>query len=54
MRILVDTDASINTGFLDYHKWVISQCPSMVVEYLECDDGTEYDIVQLRATLALK
>ena len=34
MRMLVDTSAAMNTGNLDYHKWVMSQCPSMVAEYL--------------------
>ena len=54
MRMLVDTGAAMNTGNLAYHQWVMSQCPSMVAEYLECGDGTEYDVVQLLAALDLK
>ena len=54
IRMLVDTSAAMNTGNLDYHKWLMSQCPSMVAEYLECGAGTEYDVVQFLATLDLK
>ena len=54
MRMLLDTSAAMNTGNLAYHQWVMSQCPSMVAEYLECGDGTEYDVVQLLAALDLK
>jgi len=54
MRMLVDTSAAVNTEVLDYHKWLISQCPSMVAEYLECGSGTEYDLVQLLEALDLK
>ena len=54
MRMLVGTGAAMNTGNLDYHKWVMPQCPSMVAEYLECGTGTKYDVVQLLTALHLK
>ena len=54
IRMLVNTGTAMNTGNLDYHKWVMSQCPSMVAEYLECGASTEYDVVQLLAALDLK
>ena len=54
MRMLVDTSASMNTGNAYYHLWVISQCPSMVAECVECGTNTEYNVVQLLAALDLK
>ena len=54
MCMLVDTGAIMNTDNLDCHKWVMTQCPSMVAEYLECGAGTEYNMVQLLPALDLK
>ena len=34
MRMLVDTDAAMKTENLNYHLWVISQCPEIVTECL--------------------
>ena len=34
MRIIVDTEAVMNTGSLDYHLWIMVQCPEVVEEYL--------------------
>ena len=45
MRMLVDTGAAINSGHLDYHLWVVSQCPEMVAEFLQCEPNTGYDVV---------
>ena len=50
----VDTGAAMNICNLDYHKWVMSQCPGMVDEYFECSAGTEYDVVKLLVALDLK
>ena len=52
--MLVDTGAAMNTDNFDYHKWVMSQCLSMVAEYLECGAGSEYNVVQLLTTLDFK
>ena len=54
MRMLVDTGAATNTGILDYHLWVISQCPDMVEEYSQCGKDVAYDVVHLLADLDLK
>ena len=53
MRMLVDTGTAINSGHLDYHLWVMFQCPEMVAEFLECGKNTNYDVVQLLATFDL-
>ena len=36
IRMLVDTRATINTETLEYHLWVMSQCPEMMEKYLQC------------------
>ena len=53
MRMLVDTGAAINTVNKNYNLWIMSQCPAMVVEYMQYGPNTEYDVVQLLATLDL-
>ena len=45
MYMLLDTDAAMNSGNLTYHLWVMSQCPEMVGEFIQCGDGTGYDVV---------
>jgi len=52
--MFVDTGAAMNASNKDYRLWVMSQCPSMVAEYLECGADTEYDVVQLLVVLDLK
>ena len=51
MSMLVDIGAAMNTGNKTYHQWVMTQCPSMVAEYIECDPNTDYDIVQILVAL---
>ena len=46
IRILGDTGAVMNTGSLEYHLWVMSQCP-------ECGKNTSYDIFHLLTALDL-
>ena len=43
-----------DTGDNTYHQWVMSQCPSMVAEYIKCDPNTDYDVVRIYAALDLK
>ena len=43
----------MNSGNFSFHLWVMSQCPSIVAEYLQCGEGTENDIVQLLSVLNL-
>ena len=54
MQILVATGTAMNTGNLDYHKWEMYQCLSIVAGYLERGAGTKYDVAQLFAALYLK
>lgn len=54
MRMLVNTGAAMNTGNFLYHIWVMSQCPEMVGEFLECGKNTNYDVMYLLAALDLK
>ena len=52
--MLVDISATMNTGNKDHHTQVMSQCPNMVAEYIECGTNTEYEVVQLLTALDLK
>ena len=54
MRMLVDISDTMNSENLNYHPWVMSQCPIMVDEYFQCSKDTAYDMVKLLATLDLK
>ena len=54
MRMLVDTGAAMNTGNIDFHLWVMSQCPDIVDEFLQCGKDTEYDVVHLLAALDIE
>ena len=51
MSMLVDIGAAMNTGNKTYHQWVMTQCPSMVAEYIECDPNTDYNVVQILVAL---
>ena len=54
IRMLVDTGATMNTCNFDFHMWVMSQCPDIVDECLQCGKYTAYDVVHLLAALDLK
>ena len=54
MRMLVDTGVTMNTGDYDFHIWVISQCPDIVDEFLQCGKDTAYDVVHLFTAFDLK
>ena len=53
MRMLLDTGAAMNSSNLTYHLWVMSQYSEMVGKFIQCGYGTEYNVVQLLATLDL-
>ena len=53
MRFHVYTSVMMRTGNKYYRLWVMSQCPAVVAEYLQCGPKTEYDITQLLTTLDL-
>ena len=44
MRMLVNTGTVINTGNLKYHLWVTLHYLEMVEEYLQCKEGTKYEV----------
>ena len=54
MIMRVDTGAAMNTGDKTCHQWVMSQCSSIVAEYIECGPNTDYDVVQILVALDLK
>ena len=45
MRMLLDTGATMNSGNLNYHLWVMSQCPEMFDEFIQCEADTGYHVV---------
>ena len=51
MQMLVDTGAAMNTCDLKYYLWVMSQCPDIVEEFMQCGKDTDYEIVHLLADL---
>ena len=53
MRMLLDTGVAMNSSNLNCHLWVVSQCPEMIGEYIQCGANTGYDVVQLMAALGL-
>ena len=53
MRMLVDTGAAMNSGNLAYHLWVMSECPEMVGEFIQCGGISDYNVVKLLAALDL-
>lgn len=40
MRMLLDTCATMNSGNLHYYRWVMSQCPEIVREFIQCGTDT--------------
>ena len=54
MRMLVETGTAMNSEYLDYHLWVMSQCPEIVAECLQCEPNTDNDVVPLLAALDLE
>ena len=53
MRMLVVTGATMNSGNLVYHLWVMSESPEMVGECIQCGGTSGYDVVKLLAALDL-
>ena len=38
-RMLLNTGDAMNSGNFTYHLWVMSQCPDIVGEFIQCGDG---------------
>ena len=51
LRMLVDSDAAMNSGNKHYHRQIMSQFPDIVAEYTECGPGTKYNLVQLKVVV---
>ena len=35
--MLMDADFTTNIGNKYYHRWIMTQCPEIVAEYIECE-----------------
>ena len=53
MRMLLDTGATMDSGNLNYYLWIMSQCPEIIDEFIQCECDTGYDFVKVMATLDL-
>ena len=51
--MLVDTGATMKTGNLQYHMWIMSQCPEIVDDFFQCTNDTVYNVIHLLAAIDL-
>ena len=51
MRMLLDSEAAMNSDNKEYHQQAMYRCPDMVSEYLECGPDTKFDLVKLRVAI---
>ena len=51
LRMFIDPGVAMNSGNKHYHRQIMSQFPDIVVEYIECELGTKYDLVQLKVAV---
>ena len=51
MRMLLDSEAAMNSDNKEYHQQAMYRCPDMVSEYLECGPDTKFDLVKLRVAV---
>ena len=54
IQMLVDTGATMNSESLEYHLWIMYQCPEMMEEYLQWAKCTTYDDIHILAVFDLK
>ena len=47
----VDTCAAMNTGNLLVHQWIISNYPSIVIDYCEHDDANPFEPISLKCAI---
>jgi hypothetical protein len=45
--ILMDTCGALNTGYLLFHQWVMSERPDLVTEYIKFDAGNPFKPIKL-------
>ena len=44
---LMDTCGALNTGYLPFHQWIMSEHPSLVAVYVEFNDTNPFEPVKL-------
>jgi hypothetical protein len=44
---LMDTCGALNTGYLTFHLWLMSERPDLVVEFLSFDDSNPFEPIKL-------
>jgi hypothetical protein len=44
---LMDTCGALNTGYLNFHLWLMSERPDLVVEFLSFDDSNPFEPIKL-------
>jgi hypothetical protein len=44
---LMDTCGALNTGYLPFHQWIMSERPLFVAKYLAFDDTNPFNPVKL-------
>jgi hypothetical protein len=44
---LMDTCGALNTGFLPFHQWIMSENPSLIAEYIEFNDKNPFEPIKL-------
>ena len=53
LHMLIYSGEAINSCNKDYHRHVVATFPYLVTEYLECEPGINYDLVQLKVVVTL-
>jgi hypothetical protein len=44
---LMDTCGALNTGYLPFHQWLMSEYPAVVADYMAFDDTNPFEPVKL-------
>ena len=43
---LMDTCGALNTGYLKFHLWLMSERPDLVVEFISFDDANPFEPIK--------
>jgi hypothetical protein len=49
---LMDTCGALNTGYLTFHLWLMSERPDLVVEFLSFDDSNPFEPIKLGGAIS--
>ena len=44
---LMDTGVALNTGYLNFHLWPMSERPDLVAEFISFDDANPFEPIKL-------